>query len=68
MPPEYPSIIPEHPSIIIDVRENGTARVDLDRPPLNVMNIAMMREIHAALDGLRSRKDVKLVVSKRAIE
>ncbi len=53
---------PEHPSIIIDVRENGAARVVLDRPPLNVMNIAMMREIHAALDGLRSRMDVKLVV------
>ncbi|MBI3663415.1 MAG: enoyl-CoA hydratase/isomerase family protein [Acidobacteria bacterium] len=40
----------------IHVRTEGrTAWVTLDRPPLNVMDIAMMREIGAALDDLLPR-------------
>ena len=31
---------------------SGVARLTLKRPPLNVLNIAMMREVNAALDGL----------------
>jgi len=37
--------------IIFD-KDDGVARLTLNRPPLNVLDIAMMREINAALEGL----------------
>lgn len=37
---------------------NGrTAWITLDRPPLNVMNIAMMEEMHAEIEGMASSAD-----------
>ena len=43
----------------VRVRTEGrVARVMLDRPPLNVMNIAMMREIHAVIEELGPEMDV----------
>lgn len=38
--------------------DNRAATISLDRPPLNVMNIAMMREIHQAIVGLAGRCDI----------
>ena len=37
--------------------ESRIARIVLDRPPLNVMNIAMMREIHAVIEELGPEMD-----------
>ncbi|MBI4584420.1 MAG: enoyl-CoA hydratase/isomerase family protein [Planctomycetes bacterium] len=51
----------EYQSIIF-TNQGGVARITLNRPPLNVMNIPMIREINSALKSLESEKDVKLLV------
>lgn len=38
--------------------EHRVATIALDRPPLNVMNIAMMRQIHEAIVSLTDRCDI----------
>lgn len=38
--------------------EQGTATITLDRPPLNVMNIAMMRQVHQAIVSFTDRCDI----------
>ena len=38
--------------------DQRTATITLDRPPLNVMNIAMMRQIHEAVVSLTDRCDI----------
>jgi cyclohexa-1,5-dienecarbonyl-CoA hydratase len=48
-------------SIIFEV-EDGVARVTLNKPPLNVLDIAMMKEISAALEGLGDDPAVKVLV------
>ena len=35
-------------------KRGGVARLTLNKPPLNVLNIAMMREINAVLEGLNN--------------
>lgn len=50
-------------SIIIDDR---VARVRLDRPPLNVVDLVTARELTAALDGLHTRRDLVAVVFESA--
>jgi cyclohexa-1,5-dienecarbonyl-CoA hydratase len=40
----------------------GIARINLNRPPLNVLNIAMMREICDAVSGCQKDKSVKMLV------
>ncbi|MFQ5551581.1 MAG: enoyl-CoA hydratase/isomerase family protein, partial [Gemmatimonadales bacterium] len=42
--------------------DEDVATLVLDRPPLNVMNIAMMEEINEALLGLRGTEKVKVLV------
>ena len=42
--------------------ENGLSTITLNRPPVNVMNIAMMEEINHALDSLQGNKDLKAVL------
>jgi len=51
----------EYESIACDVQD-GVARITLNRPPLNILNIAMMREINSALESLESRDDARLLV------
>ncbi len=51
----------ESTSIACDVR-GGVARLTLNRPPLNILNIAMMEEINSALDALKSKDDARLLV------
>ena len=51
----------EYKNIIL-TQENGLARITLDRPPLNVLNIEMMKEIVSALEGLKDAGDIRLVV------
>lgn len=43
-------------------KQNGVARLTLNKPPLNVLDIAMMREINAAMGGLDSDPSVKVLV------
>jgi cyclohexa-1,5-dienecarbonyl-CoA hydratase len=52
-------------SIRFDVAE-GIARLTLNKPPLNVLDIAMMREINAALEGLNDDAGVKVLVFEAA--
>jgi len=42
---------------------SGAARLTFKRPPLNVLNIAMMREINVALDGLNPAMAKVLVIA-----
>ncbi len=48
-------------SIACDIQD-GVARITLNRPPLNILNIAMMKEVNSALESLDSRDDAKLLV------
>ena len=41
---------------------DGVARLTLNKPPLNVLDIAMMREISTALEGLSDDAGIKVLV------
>ncbi|MEN8144167.1 MAG: enoyl-CoA hydratase-related protein [Gemmatimonadota bacterium] len=43
-------------------REGGTATIELDHPPLNVLHIPMLQELDAVLAGLSSDPELKLLV------
>ncbi len=47
---------------IIFERKGGVARLTLNHPPLNILTIAMMREINEALDELDGAAEVKVLV------
>jgi cyclohexa-1,5-dienecarbonyl-CoA hydratase len=47
-------------------KHDGVARLTLNKPPLNVLDIAMMREINAALEGLDDDPGVKVLVFEAA--
>ncbi len=40
----------------------GLGTITLNRPPVNVLNIAMMEEINAALDAWQDEKDLKVIL------
>lgn len=42
--------------------KDGLATITLNRPPLNVLNIAMMEEINDALQGWQGEKDLKVIL------
>jgi len=41
---------------------NGIGTITLSRPPVNILNIAMMEEINHALDSWQGNKDLKVVL------
>jgi len=43
-------------------KENGLGTITLNRPPVNVLNIAMMDEINDALDSWMDNKELKVVL------
>jgi cyclohexa-1,5-dienecarbonyl-CoA hydratase len=47
-------------------KRDGAARLVLNKPPLNVLNIAMMREINTALESLNGDATVKVLVFEAA--
>jgi cyclohexa-1,5-dienecarbonyl-CoA hydratase len=47
-------------------KKNSVARLTLNKPPVNVLDIAMMREINSALDGLNDDLIIKLLVFEAA--
>jgi cyclohexa-1,5-dienecarbonyl-CoA hydratase len=51
----------EFASITYDV-QSGVARLTLNRPPLNILNIDMMKEINFALETLAEKDGAKLLV------
>ena len=52
----------QDPKFLKYAKANGVARVTLNRPPYNVMNIAMLDELAAVLDLIEIASDVKVVV------
>jgi cyclohexa-1,5-dienecarbonyl-CoA hydratase len=42
--------------------KDGLGTITLNRPPVNVLNIAMMEEINGALEGWKGQKDLKVVL------
>ncbi len=58
---------PEAPATILLTFEGPTATITLNRPDLrNAINLRMVEEIHAALDGLEKREDVHALVFRGA--
>ena len=51
--------------ILFEVSD-GVARLTLNKPPVNVLDIAMMREINTALEGLDDDPSVKVLVFEAA--
>lgn len=47
---------------ILFEKKEGVATLTLNRPPLNILNIAMMREMNEALEKLEDDADTKLLV------
>ena len=54
------------PQYITFEKQDGVARLTLNKPPLNVLDIAMMREINAALESLGDDASVKVLVFEAA--
>ncbi len=52
-------------NIVFETRE-GIAELTLNRPPLNILNISMLREINSVLEKLNSQTELKLLVIKAA--
>jgi cyclohexa-1,5-dienecarbonyl-CoA hydratase len=51
---------------IVFEKQDGVARLTLNKPPLNVLDIAMMREINAALESLQGETSVNVLVFEAA--
>ena len=51
----------EDTSIVCAIQP-GVARITLNRPPLNILNLAMMKEINSALEATSSQSGAKLLV------
>jgi cyclohexa-1,5-dienecarbonyl-CoA hydratase len=51
----------EYSSIVCEIREN-VARITLNQPPLNIMDIPMIEEIHSAVARVHSASEVKVLV------
>ena len=51
----------EFENILLEKHE-GVARITLNRPPLNVLNIAMMKEINQALESIQNDTSIKVLV------
>jgi cyclohexa-1,5-dienecarbonyl-CoA hydratase len=47
---------------ILFEKKDGVARLTLNRPPLNVLNIAMMKEINQALESIQNDTSLKVLV------
>jgi cyclohexa-1,5-dienecarbonyl-CoA hydratase len=47
-------------------KQDGVAWLTLNKPPLNVLDVAMMREINTALEGLGSDNSIKVLVFQAA--
>jgi cyclohexa-1,5-dienecarbonyl-CoA hydratase len=52
---------PEYSSIICEFRDS-VARITLNQPPLNIIDIRMIGEMHSALTRIHSMSDVKVLV------
>jgi len=48
-------------SILCEIR-NAVARITLNQPPLNIIDIPMIEELHSALTRVHSASDVKVLV------
>ncbi len=47
---------------VVVAKTNGVARVTLNRPPLNVIDIPLMRELRSALEAVTADREAKVVV------
>ena len=48
-------------NINIDIQD-GIAKITINRPPLNVLDIATMKEINQALESINNNQAIKLLV------
>jgi cyclohexa-1,5-dienecarbonyl-CoA hydratase len=52
---------------ILFEKQDGVARITLNKPPLNVLDIAMMREINDALNGLDDDPSIKVLIFEAVV-
>ena len=52
----------DHPALIRVTVEAGVAVLTLDNPPLNLVTLELTRRLHAALDGLATDPDARVLV------
>jgi cyclohexa-1,5-dienecarbonyl-CoA hydratase len=52
---------PEYSSIVCEIRDS-VARITLNQPPLNIIDIPMIGEMHSALTRIHSTSNVKVLV------
>jgi cyclohexa-1,5-dienecarbonyl-CoA hydratase len=53
--------MPDQYRSILCAVENGVARISLNLPPLNIIDIPMLGEIHGAITRVQSEQDVKVL-------
>jgi len=54
--------MPDRYRSILCAVENGVGRISLNLPPLNIIDIPMLVEIHGAITRVQSEQDVKVLV------
>ena len=54
--------MPSESRSIICAIESGVARITLNQPPLNIIDIPMLGEIHSALARIHSESEAKVLV------
>jgi cyclohexa-1,5-dienecarbonyl-CoA hydratase len=53
--------MPDVPSNVACLIRDGVAKITLNHPPLNIIDIPMMAELHSALERVHSSNDVKVL-------
>jgi cyclohexa-1,5-dienecarbonyl-CoA hydratase len=58
--------MPTQPASVVCQIQNNVARITLNRPPLNILDIPMIGELHEALARVRSANDANVLVIAHA--
>lgn len=53
--------MPTQPAVVCQIQD-AVARITLSRPPLNILDISMIQELHEALARIQSASDAKVLI------
>ena len=45
-----------------DIHDDGVAFINLNRKPVNAINIYLLNELNKVLDDIKSRNDIRVVI------
>jgi cyclohexa-1,5-dienecarbonyl-CoA hydratase len=54
--------MPTQPASVVCQIQDAVARITLSRPPLNILDISMIQELHEALARIQSASDAKVLI------